>query len=74
MVQAVDDRPGVPSQAPDEKPEERIPSPERWTRPGAADDLELLAEKQVLDHESLAAANGADDDGQDEADDCRASR
>lgn len=69
-MQAVDDRPG----APDKKPEERIPSPKTWTRPGAADDLELLAEKQVLEDEALAAANGGDDDGQDQPDDCRASR
>jgi len=34
-----------------------------------ADDLDLLAEKQVLDDEALAAANGGDDDGQDELDD-----
>ncbi len=36
--------------------------------PGAGGDLELLAEEQVLDHETLTAAGGSNEGDQDEPD------
>jgi hypothetical protein len=55
-------------QAPDEEPEELVPSPEAWPPPGTEGDLELLAEEQVLDDDALTAADGCDEGGEDEAD------
>ena len=40
-------------QAPDEKSEELVPSPEAWPTLSAKGDLKLLAEEQVLDHRQL---------------------
>ena len=53
-------------QAPDEEPEEFIPSSEAWTTLRAKGDLELLAEEQVLDDEALMAADSSDEGGQKE--------
>ncbi len=36
--------------------------------PGAEGDLELLAEEQVLDHETLTATGGSNEGGHDEPD------
>ena len=55
----------MPVEATDEEPEELVPSPEAWTMPGAEGDLELLAEEQVLDDQTLKAADGGDEGGQD---------
>ena len=58
----------VPVQAPENKPEELIPSSEAWPTLGAKGDLKLLAEEQVLDDEAPTAADGGDDSGKCELD------
>ena len=53
-------------QAPDEEPEELVPSSEAWPTLGTEGNLELLAEKQVLHDEAPTAAGSGDEGGQDE--------
>jgi hypothetical protein len=55
-------------EAVDHEPEELVANVEARPALGAEGDLELLAEEQVLEEESLAAAEGANEGGPEEAD------
>jgi len=55
-------------QAPNQEPKELVPSSKAWTTLGTEGNLELPAEKQVLDDEALTA-DGGDEGGQEEPDD-----
>jgi len=56
----------VPVEAVDEKPEELVSGSEARPALVTEGDLELLAEEPVLEEETLAAAQGVDERGQEE--------
>ena len=51
----------VPVEAADDEPEKLVTGAEAGTALATESDLELLAEEQVLEEETLAAAQGADE-------------
>jgi hypothetical protein len=58
-------RPVVPH-AGEQGPEEPVGSPETWARCGALEDGQLIAQREVLEHQGAVASDPAEEAGEDQ--------